>query len=111
MRPAFNVGHILYYQLNIDYIIETYCINKEAPQLECNGKCFLSKQLEPSNDHQGEETATLAIIDAFFPQYYEKSIPVKLNNLFFLFKENNWKELDNYSSLSIPIWGPPPKVS
>ncbi|MDC8003053.1 hypothetical protein POV27_03265 [Aureisphaera galaxeae] len=111
MRPAFNVGHILYYQLNIDYIIETYCINKEAPELQCNGKCFLSKQLEKADDNQKEETAQLAIIEAFFPQYFEKASPIQIKHIFFLYRENNWKELDLYTSLSIPIWGPPPKVS
>ncbi len=39
------VGNVLYYQLNIDYIIETYCVNKEKPELQCNGKCHLAKQL------------------------------------------------------------------
>jgi hypothetical protein len=39
------LGYVAYFELNIDYIIETYCVNKEKPQLQCNGKCHLAKQL------------------------------------------------------------------
>ena len=34
------------YVLNQDYIAEFLCINKEKPELQCNGKCHLVKQLE-----------------------------------------------------------------
>ena len=34
------------YVLNYDYIKEVLCINKDQPQLQCNGKCHLNKQLQ-----------------------------------------------------------------
>ena len=34
------------YVLNQDYIVEFLCSNKEKPELQCNGKCYLAKQLE-----------------------------------------------------------------
>lgn len=106
-----NVGHVLYYQLNIDYIIETYCINKEKPELQCNGKCFLSKQLENTNDTQNEKTTNIAIIEAFFPLYFEVSKPIQIKNKVLLFKEDNWKVSSLYTSLSVSVLVPPPKVS
>jgi hypothetical protein len=33
------------YMLNYDYIVENLCENRDKPQLKCNGKCYLSKQL------------------------------------------------------------------
>lgn len=45
LKPILYVGELAYFQLNIDYIIETYCINKDKPELECNGKCHLTTQL------------------------------------------------------------------
>ena len=33
------------YALNYDYIVENLCENKDKPMLNCNGKCFLAKQL------------------------------------------------------------------
>lgn len=34
------------YLLNQDYISEFLCVNKDQPKLQCNGKCYLVKQLE-----------------------------------------------------------------
>lgn len=33
------------YFLNTEEITELFCINKEKPKLECNGKCHLANQL------------------------------------------------------------------
>lgn len=34
------------YELNLDYIIRTYCVNKSNPAKHCDGKCHLTKQLQ-----------------------------------------------------------------
>lgn len=36
---------VLNYQLNKAAITAQYCVNKTRPQLHCNGKCHLAKQL------------------------------------------------------------------
>lgn len=33
------------YFLNKNFIIENFCINKKKPELSCDGKCYLSKQI------------------------------------------------------------------
>jgi len=33
------------YAVNYDYISQALCINKNKPDLHCNGKCYLSKEL------------------------------------------------------------------
>lgn len=71
LRPAYNVGYVLYYELNIDYIIDTYCINKEKPTLQCNGKCHLMKQLNIDTSTEEDETA-FRIAEAFFPLFYQE---------------------------------------
>jgi hypothetical protein len=40
-------------------ITELFCINKEEPLVMCSGKCYLSKQLEASQD-QDEERGPLS---------------------------------------------------
>ena len=35
--------------LNKAYIIKEYCINKAKPELKCDGKCYLKKQIEKEN--------------------------------------------------------------
>ncbi|GAB4409317.1 MAG: hypothetical protein OHK0039_12900 [Bacteroidia bacterium] len=43
LRPLMPV---LEYQLRYDYIREVLCINRERPQLNCDGKCYLMQQMQ-----------------------------------------------------------------
>lgn len=38
------------YAVNYDYIVNTLCVNKTKPELHCNGKCYLSKELAKANN-------------------------------------------------------------
>ena len=38
-----------YYALFTDNFIETFCVNKDKPELQCDGKCFLSDLIDPKN--------------------------------------------------------------
>ena len=42
LKPAFPV---LEYFVNYDYIVNELCVNKAKPELHCNGKCHLAKEL------------------------------------------------------------------
>lgn len=42
-RPAIP---LVEYCLRKDYIAKVLCINKEKPELKCNGKCHLTEQLK-----------------------------------------------------------------
>lgn len=43
LRP---ISPIIEYTLNQDYIATFLCINKDKPELQCNGKCHLAKELQ-----------------------------------------------------------------
>lgn len=34
------------YLINIGYIVKNLCVNKDKPEMHCNGKCYLAKQLK-----------------------------------------------------------------
>nr|WP_315030866.1 hypothetical protein [uncultured Chryseobacterium sp.] len=38
------------YAVNYNYIVNTLCVNKSKPELHCNGKCYLSKELAKTNN-------------------------------------------------------------
>lgn len=38
------------YFINYEYISQVLCINKDKPMSTCNGKCYLSEQLQESQD-------------------------------------------------------------
>lgn len=86
------MGYVAYYELNIDYIIETYCVNKEKPELQCNGKCHLATQLVTNiQDTTNEAPYLSTLFETFIPVYFEKYV----FNLIFQNNsiQNNW----NYS--------------
>lgn len=39
------------YAVNYNYIVDTLCINKSKPEVHCNGKCYLSRELAKANDN------------------------------------------------------------
>src|SRR5690606_40650947 len=38
------------YVVNYDYIVENLCENKDRPLLNCDGKCYLAKQLAKESE-------------------------------------------------------------
>ena len=42
------------YQLHKERITELFCVNKAKPQLHCNGKCHLARQLRKAADEESK---------------------------------------------------------
>ena len=58
VRPIIPmVGYII----NQDYISEFLCINKEKPELQCEGKCYLMQMLEEQQDGKKENLPKIAM--------------------------------------------------
>ncbi|WP_298148660.1 hypothetical protein [Flavobacterium sp.] len=60
LKPVFP---LFTYILNYQYIVENLCVNREKPQLSCNGKCHLAKEIakevdseQSSNDSSKKES-------------------------------------------------------
>jgi len=43
------------YMVRKSYIIEKFCINKDVPEMQCNGKCHLNEQIR-ENESSEEST-------------------------------------------------------
>jgi hypothetical protein len=50
LKPLWPVAD---YIVNYDYIVNVLCENKDTPQLNCDGKCYLAKQLAKENKDDG----------------------------------------------------------
>ncbi|MFC7443750.1 hypothetical protein C7H62_0183 [Mesoflavibacter sp. HG96] len=87
-RPLFSVANYAYYALNIDYIIETYCINTDKPELACNGKCHLAKQLQNSNDNTQTNNVKL-LSETFLPVFFQNNALVNFPILEILELQND----------------------
>lgn len=61
MAPAI----FLDYQLRKDFIVKNYCVNKNRPEMHCDGKCYLAKQLKKAQEKE-EKEATNDFLTKFF---------------------------------------------
>lgn len=87
------------YAINQEYIAENLCENIEKPQLECNGKCHLQKELEkaveeespvnsPENKKKSEE-------QTYICSNFNATI-----NFNTLSKNTSWNSIQSESTLS-----------
>ena len=54
-----KTGFVSWFEINQAAIINAFCINKEKPELECDGKCYLKKELksvEKDQESAGKST-------------------------------------------------------
>ena len=54
---------IMEYYANYDYIASVLCENRDKPYLECNGKCYLEKQIAKTNHNSHDHKSTIPQID------------------------------------------------
>lgn len=43
------------HELNKAYIIENFCINKDKPELKCDGKCYLMQRMKAEKEKQDSQ--------------------------------------------------------
>ena len=111
LRPAYQASYYLYFQMNIDVIVAKYCVNKERPQLKCNGKCHLNKQITLSTQEDGSiNTKTVQLANAFYPLYFQvidhNYSPLVFNDLVI----NNFGYFNSYWYTTHWIYKPPPRL-
>ncbi len=53
-KPIGQLSWEIWYQVNQDYVAEELCENTDKPELECNGKCYLMKQLAKAESQTPE---------------------------------------------------------
>lgn len=49
-------GTVAYFNINRAYIARVLCENRDRPQLNCNGKCYLAKKLKQQQEKKDKET-------------------------------------------------------
>lgn len=69
------------YILNLDYIVENLCENRDKPELECNGMCHLKKELKKDEDRKSSDdfsSVEISLCYSIVPK-----IEIKSEQLFF----------------------------
>lgn len=102
------------YELRKTYIIKNFCINKNRPEMNCDGKCYLAKQLKKA-EQGNEKQATNSFISRLIS--FESEFKTNLFSDFFLKKSflpkenSNFKVLELLSSKSIFSFFHPPQTN
>ena len=108
IRPVLPVYE---YLLNYDYIVNVLCINKDKPEMHCDGKCYLKNEISKSNNLDNSSKKALA-------NYQFKPVPVYFETTsesmwIFIYDEMNENilfKVNSFDNVLIEINPPPPRV-
>ena len=103
------VEPILQYCFNYNYIVEVLCVNKDKPRLNCNGKCYLRKQLQKQND-DNSPTKTQNIQLKNYPIGFIEIAEISQPQHFNFNSKSGYFYLNYYSFLSENIPFQPPQA-
>jgi len=94
-------GIIAHYQLNKKYIARVLCENRDKPQLNCDGKCYLAKKLQAQQDRQDKETTERVQNTPSMQLFCEDSSPFQFRSA--------WAEFPfvEFSAYSVPLYVTP----
>lgn len=88
---------VVNYAVNYHYISENLCENRNKPQLSCNGKCFLAKELSKTQEESTQIISRANSIDHFIAQdiFMINNHPVfipknRLTNIYFDFYDSKY---------------------
>ena len=74
------------YELNKTYISTTLCENKDKPELQCNGKCYLKKKISQADkqEQRQERTGSKSFFsDHFLLSQYRFKSYIRQTDIFF----------------------------
>lgn len=93
LRP---IAPFVEYAINYDYISKVLCINKDKPEMHCNGKCQLMKKLEQQKE---EDKKALCVSMRDYPIGFIKFLSIDKKKTFFIKKTTHFKYSQEYSYL------------
>lgn len=56
-----KVGIVAWYNINKEYVAAELCENRDKPELNCCGKCYLNKQINKVDQNTGSEKQTVKL--------------------------------------------------
>lgn len=107
-QPVFPIYN---YFLNYDYIVNVLCVNKDKPEMHCDGKCYLKKEISKSNNlDKGSKKALANYQFKPIPVYFETTS--EFNPVYYQedFSENAFCKVNFFENISIAPNLPPPRI-
>lgn len=102
LRP---IAPFVEYAINYDYISKVLCINKDKPELNCNGKCHLMQELEKQKE---DDFNSLRISMKEYPIGFIELLSIPKTNVIHFKKEKPSFYQQAYSFLAdVSVFHPP----
>jgi len=93
------------YQMNKEYITSVFCINKEHPELHCDGQCFLARKLKDLDSKNKQVQDQLKRVIEAEPQFQQLAVNHQIP--FFTINTPKGYLEKPVKDLSISIFHPP----
>ncbi len=89
LKPIWQVAD---YIINYDYIVNVLCENRDKPQLNCDSKCYLAKQLAKELEDDGKNPFELrqVTVEQVHPIYYQSLVSFEFGTILSFFKKSYW---------------------
>ncbi len=98
------------YSINKNYISEFLCINKDKPELGCQGKCHLNKQLEKVNaENNGDFPIPSPNEEIFSILFFQIDTPISFEILNGIDSKNSIYMSSFVNNFDLDIPTPPPQ--
>lgn len=95
------------YAIKYDYISKVLCINKDKPELACNGKCQLMQKLEQQKE---DDFKSLRISIEEYPIGFVKILTLQKKSQSFALKEKSYYQTKTYNFLFTKSVFHPPAI-
>ncbi len=80
--PMLKLGVLLDFYQHKEYIVNTLCINRDKPQMKCNGKCHLNKQLAKTQEQDSEKNVPVPTLKTELSPSILTDNPLSYSSLF-----------------------------
>lgn len=73
LKPAVPVADFIF---NYGYIIAELCINRDKPELDCKGKCYLKKELAEASEKENPISQDRKVPMPAYELFFHNAVPV-----------------------------------
>jgi hypothetical protein len=94
------------YEVNRDYIAKNLCENRNKPQMHCNGKCHLNKELKEQQKKEQNPLSSI-IIKYLAIQYFQSQYEFSFTHFSTTVKNNFYYSQTSLPKISFSIFHPP----
>lgn len=97
LKPLWPIAD---YIVNYDYIVNVLCENKDKPELQCDGKCYLSKMLakEAKDDGNNPFEQRQTAVEQVQPLSFQSVQDFEFSELFYSSSE---RSIIGYSKIAL----------